>query len=81
MTEAGCIVVARRRDEDLGLTAEAAKGVGVDDTIPITLECSPNVGLGLRSLSAGAASAARRVGRQNRILGGFYPGAHRRKRA
>jgi hypothetical protein len=36
--EAGAVVVALRRDEDLGLVLEAPEGLGVKDAVAISLE-------------------------------------------
>ncbi len=62
MGEAGAVMVALRRDEDLRLVLEAAERLGVDDAVAVALERRPQgaVRLGDRAL--------RRIG-TGRVLG------------
>ena len=66
--EPGAVVVARRRDEDLGLVLQPAEGGGVEDAVAVALEGGPQrVGL-LRAL-ADRALGARGAGAEGRLRG------------
>ena len=41
MGQSGAVMIAGRGEKDLGLVLEPAKGLGVDDTVAVTLEHGP----------------------------------------
>jgi hypothetical protein len=64
--EPGAVVVARRRDEDLGLVLEATKGGRVEDAVAVALEGRPERvrllgALADRAVGARGAGAERRL--------------------
>ncbi len=65
------IVVTGGREEDLRLVLEPAKGLGVDDAIPIALERRANAVLGLGTLAAPAGSAVSGLRCKLRSFAGF----------
>ncbi len=56
------VVIACRGEEDLRLVLQPAKGLGVDDAVPIALEHRADGILGLRTQPPAAAGAARGLG-------------------
>ena len=78
--EARAIVIARGREEDLGLVLQPSERLAVDDAIPIALEAGANRILGLGSLAAARIAALRRLGRQRLPLAGLelFTNGHRR---
>src|SRR3712207_1918461 len=69
-------MIAVGRDEDLGLVHEAAKGLGVDDTVPVSLELVANPVGGLGSHASGATLAGPGCGIRPTVAGfrGFHAG-------
>ena len=62
--EAGDVMVAQRRDEDLGLVFEAAKSLTVDDAIPVALELGADRGRFLGDHAAPTTGGPGGVGRE-----------------
>ena len=63
------VVVAERREEDLGLVLEAAEGLRVDDPVPVALEVGPEDVLGFGPDAALRPGAEAGLGRQELLLG------------
>ena len=65
------VVVAGRREEDLGLVLEPAKRLAVDDAIAIALKRRSHVVFGLFAQAAARVGALGRLGRQDLSLARF----------
>jgi hypothetical protein len=63
--EAGAIVIARRREEDLGFVFEPAERLGVNDAVAVTLKRRPDVVLLFWPQPPFAVTTFRRCRRQN----------------
>ena len=69
--EAGPVVIAGRREEDLRLVLEAPEGLAVDDAIPIALERRTHVVFALRAQAPPGVGALRGLGGQDLALTRF----------
>jgi hypothetical protein len=71
MRQAGAVVIAGRREEDLCLVLQATKRFRVNDTIAIALKCRPDVVFRLGSEPTFRIGGLRRFGSQEIAFAGF----------